>query len=154
MKRILNLTLGLFLCSTLSGQAADKIKTAKGDLMGHSVKHGKMVFEWDSKKVFVDPVGGAAPFKKFGTPDLVLVTDIHGDHFNKDTLTAVVKEKTVVIAPEAVAALAPASLKKRISPLDIGKSKEKVGVKVEAVPMYNLTPTRLRFHNKGRSLAM
>ena len=72
--------------------------------MGHSVKHGKMVFEWDSKKVFLDPVCGAAPFKKFGTPDLLLVTDIHRDHFNKDTLTAVVKEKTVVIAPEAVAA--------------------------------------------------
>lgn len=154
MRRILNLKLGLFLCSAVSGQAADKIKTAKGDLMGHSVKHGKMVFEWDSKKLFVDPVCGAAPFKKFGTPDLLLVTDIHRDHFNKDTLTAVVKEKTVVIAPEAVAAQAPASLKKRISPLDIGKSKEKVGVKVEAVPMCNLTPTRLRFHNKGRSMAM
>lgn len=78
-----------------------------------------MVFHWDGKTVFVDPFGGAAPFKQFGTPDVVLVTDIHCDHFNKDTLTAVVKEKTVVIAPEAV-------------------------------PMYNLTPTRLRFHNKGR----
>ena len=31
-----------------------------------------------------------------------------------------------------------------------GKSVEKAGIKVEAVPMYNLTPTRLRFHNKGR----
>ena len=154
MKRILNFTLGLFLCSTLSGQAADKIKTAKGDLKVHSVKHGKMVFEWDSKKVFVDPVCGAAPFKKFGTPDLLSMTDIHKDYFNKDTLTAVVKEKTVVIAPEAVAAQAPASLKKRISSFAIGKSSEKDGVKVEAVPMYNLTTTRLRFHNKGRSMAM
>lgn len=70
-----------------------------------------MLLHWDDKTVFVDTVGGAAPFKKFGTPDVVLVTDIHGDHFNKDTLTAVVKEKTVVIAPSAVAALAPAGLK-------------------------------------------
>ena len=31
-----------------------------------------------------------------------------------------------------------------------GKSTEKVDVKIEAAPMYNLTPTRLRFHNKGR----
>ena len=44
MKRILNFTLGLFLCSALSGQAADKIKTAKGDLMWHPVKHGTVVF--------------------------------------------------------------------------------------------------------------
>jgi L-ascorbate metabolism protein UlaG (beta-lactamase superfamily) len=27
---------------------------------------------------------------------------------------------------------------------------EKFGVKIEAVPMYNLTAARLRFHNKGR----
>ena len=60
----------------------------------------------------------------------------------------------MVIAPEAVAPQDPASLKKRISSLAIGKSTEKVGVKVEAVPINNLTPTRLRFHNKGRSMAM
>ncbi|MED6326534.1 MAG: MBL fold metallo-hydrolase [Verrucomicrobiota bacterium] len=80
-----------------------------------------MVFHWDGKTVFVDPFGGAAPFKQFGTPDVVLVTDIHCDHFNKDTLTAVVKEKTVVIAPSAVAALAPAGLKKSITALVNGK---------------------------------
>ena len=34
-----------------------------------------MVFQWDGKTVFVDPVGGTAPFNQFGTPD-VLVTDI------------------------------------------------------------------------------
>ena len=99
------------LLSAFSSQAADKIITAKGELILNPVKHGTVLFHWDGKTVFVDPVGGAAPFKKFGTPDVVLVTDIHGDHFNKDTLTAVVKEKTVVIAPSAVAALAPAGLK-------------------------------------------
>ena len=108
---MLQWTLGLCLLSVISGQAADKNKTANGDLTVHPVKHGTVVFQWDGKTVFVDPVGGAAPFKKFGTPDVVLVTDIHGDHFNKDTLTAVVKEMTVVIAPSAVAALAPAGLK-------------------------------------------
>ena len=96
--RILQWTLGLCLLSAFSSQAADKIKTAKGELIINPVKHGTVLFHWDGKTVFVDPVGGAAPFKKFGTPDVVLVTDIHGDHFNKDTLTAVVKEKTVVIA--------------------------------------------------------
>ena len=148
--RILRWTLGLCLLRAFSSQAADKIKTAKGDLIINRVKHGTVVFQWDGKTVFVDPVGGAAPVKQFGTPDVVLVTDIHGDHFNKDTLTAVVKEKTVVIAPEAVAALAPAGLKKSITTMANGKSVEKAGIKVEAVPMYNLTPTRLRFHNKGR----
>ncbi|HCV98661.1 MAG TPA: MBL fold metallo-hydrolase, partial [Verrucomicrobiales bacterium] len=59
-------------------------------------------------------------------------------------------EKTVVIAPEAVAALAPAGLKKSITTMANGKSVEKAGINVEAVPMKNLTLTRLRFHYKGR----
>ena len=141
---------GLALAGALTAQAADKIKTAKGDLEVHPVRHGTVVFNWNGKTVFVDPVGSAALFKPYGVPDLVLVTDIHGDHFNKGTLEAIVKDKTVVITPEAVAALAPEGLKKRITTLANGKSVEKLGVKIEAVPMYNLTAARLRFHNKGR----
>ena len=141
---------GLALAGALTAQAADKIKTAKGDLEVHPVRHGTVVFKWNGKTVFVDPVGGAAPCKPYGVPDLVLVTDIHGDHFNKGTLEAIVKDKTVVITPEAVAALAPEGLKKRITTLANGKLVEKLGVKIEAVPMYNLTAARLRFHNKGR----
>ena len=141
---------GLALAGALTPQAADKIKTAKGDLEVHPVRHGTVVFKWNGKTVFVDPVGGAAPFKPYGVPDLVLVTDIHGDHFNKGTLEAIVKDKTAVITPEAVAALAPEGLKKSITTLANGKLVEKLGVKIEAVPMYNLTAARLRFHNKGR----
>ena len=141
---------GLALAGALTAQAADKIKTAKGDLEVHPVRHGTVVFNWNGKTVFVDPVGSAALFKPYGVPDLVLVTDIHGDHFNKGTLEAIVKDKTVVITPEAVAALAPEGLKKRITTLANGKLVEKLGVKIEAVPMYNLTAARLRFHNKGR----
>lgn len=141
---------GLALAGALTAQAADKIKTAKGDLEVHPVRHGTVVFKWNGKTVFVDPVGGATPFKPYGVPDLVLVTDIHGDHFNKGTLEAIVKDKTVVITSEAVAALAPEGLKKRITTLANGKLVEKLGVKIEAVPMYNLTAARLRFHNKGR----
>ena len=141
---------GLALAGVFTVQAADKIKTAKGDLEVHPVRHGTVVFNWNGKTVFVDPVGGAALFKPYGVPDLVLVTDIHGDHFNKGTLEAIVKDKTVVITPEAVAALAPEGLKKSITTLANGKLVEKLGVKIEAVPMYNLTAARLRFHNKGR----
>ena len=150
MKTTTRFVFGLALTGVFTIQAADKIKTAKGDLEVHPVRHGTVVFNWNGKTVFVDPVGGAALFKPYGVPDLVLVTDIHGDHFNKGTLEAIVKDKTVVITPEAVAALAPEGLKKRITTLANGKSVEKLGVKIEAVPMYNLTAARLRFHNKGR----
>ena len=150
MKTTTQIILALALAGSITAQAADKIKTAKGDLEIHPVKHGTVVFKWNGKTVFIDPVGGATSFRLYGTPDLVLVTDIHGDHFNKDTLTEIVKDKTLVITPEAVAALVPEGLKKSITTLVNGGSVEKLGVKIDAVPMYNLTPARLRFHNKGR----
>jgi len=150
MKTTTRFVFGLALTGVFTIQAADKIKTAKGDLEVHPVRHGTVVFNWNGKTVFVDPVGGAALFKPSGVPDLVLVTDIHGDHFNKGTLEAIVKDKTVIITPEAVAALAPEGLNNRITTLANGKLVEKLGVKIEAVPMYNLTAARLRFHNKGR----
>jgi len=81
--RILQWTLGLCLLSAFSSQAADKIKTAKGELIINPVQDGTVLFHWDGKTVFVDPVGGAAPYQKLGTSDVMLVTDIHGDHFNK-----------------------------------------------------------------------
>ena len=52
--RILQWTLGLCLLGAFSSQAADKIKTAKGDLIINPVKHGTVVFQWDGKTVFVD----------------------------------------------------------------------------------------------------
>ena len=42
--RILQWTLGLCFLSAFSSQAADKIKTAKGDLIINPVKHGTVVF--------------------------------------------------------------------------------------------------------------
>ena len=150
MNRVLIFSFWLFLSSIVLGQTADKIKTSSGHLTVNPVKHGTVVFQWMSKVVFVDPVGGAALYEKFGTPDMVLVTDIHGDHFNKDTLSAVVEEKTIVITPEAVATLISGNVKKRITTLANGKSVDKIGLKIEAVPMYNLTASRLKFHNKGR----
>ena len=150
MNRALIIILGLFLFGVVSNHAADKIKTSNGELAIYPVKHGTVVFLWQGETIFVDPVGGAALYKKFGNPTMVLVTDIHGDHFHKDTLDAVVKEKTVMITPETVAALISGKIKDSITTLANGKSFDKAGIKIEAIPMYNLTASRLRFHNKGR----
>ena len=70
------------------------------------------------------------------------------EHWN--VRMAIYRALGAIGTPEAVAALAPEGLKKRITTLANGKSVEKLGVKIEAVPMYNLTAARLRFHNKGR----
>ena len=128
--------------------AIDRIPAEQGDIQIQPLNHATFTLEWNGKKIFVDPVGGAQRFK--GTPDLILVTDIHGDHLNADTLKAVAREDTQIIVPQAVAEQLPAALKSKMMVIANGETKEVQGVPIEAVPMYNLTPDRLKFHAKGR----
>ncbi|HLF91868.1 MAG TPA: MBL fold metallo-hydrolase [Planctomycetota bacterium] len=136
----------LVLCSVAAFQASDKIATAKGDLEIVPIDHATFVLKWDKAVIFVDPVGGAAKFKDHGKPDLILVTDIHGDHLDAKTVEAVKGEKTMIVAPQACADKLGAG----VSVLANG-AKTKCGeVEIEAVPMYNLTPERKNNHTKGR----
>lgn len=130
--------------------AAERIATSNGPLTIHPIKHATMVMSWQNKTIYIDPVGGKQPFAKFPSPDLILITDIHGDHLNAETVEAVVRSETRIVAPQAVADELPASLKSNVTVLPNGKKTELLGISVEAVPMYNLTPERQKFHTKGR----
>jgi L-ascorbate metabolism protein UlaG (beta-lactamase superfamily) len=142
--------LTLALALALTQATSDKIATAKGDLEIHPVEHATFVLKWDGKTIFVDPVGGGDRFKDFGKPDLVLVTDIHGDHLHADTLKAVAAPETRILAPAAVIEKMGDGEKAKAAKLANGE-KTKVGeIEVEAVPMYNLTEERKSFHTKGR----
>ncbi len=130
--------------------SGDRIPTERGDLVVHPLNHATFVLGWDGKTIYVDPVGGAERFAGLPAPDLILVTDIHGDHLNAETLEAVVGNDTVIIAPAAAAEQMPAGLQARASVIANGESTTALDVGVEAVPMYNLTEDRLKYHDKGR----
>ena len=57
----------------------DKIETNKGALTIQPIEHATMVLNWDGKTIYVDPTGGAAAFADMEKPDIVLLTDIHGE---------------------------------------------------------------------------
>jgi L-ascorbate metabolism protein UlaG (beta-lactamase superfamily) len=136
----------LALCAALSLQASDKIATSKGDLEILPIEHATFVMKWDKTTILVDPVGGAERLKEFGKPDLILVTDIHGDHLDPKTVSGAKGEKTMVVAPQACAE----KLGEGVTVLANG-AKTKCGeVEIEAIPMYNLTAERKNFHTKGR----
>jgi len=130
--------------------SGDRIPTANGDLVIRPIDHATFVMGWNGKTIYVDPVGGGKRFESFARPDLILITDIHGDHLNNETLSAVVSDKTTIIAPSAVAEKLPENLRKQTTVLANGETKSLHEIKIEAVPMYNLTQDRLKFHNKGR----
>jgi L-ascorbate metabolism protein UlaG (beta-lactamase superfamily) len=133
-----------------TSMSGDKIPTSQGDLVIHPINHGTLALAWKGKVVYVDPVGGAQRFKGLPAPDLILVTDIHGDHFDLPTLAAVATDKTLLIVPKAVADKLSPALTSKATVLANGSAKTAADIKVEAIPMYNLTPDRLRFHDKGR----
>jgi L-ascorbate metabolism protein UlaG (beta-lactamase superfamily) len=130
--------------------SGDRIPAQNGDVVVHPVNHATLVLTWNGKTIYVDPVGGGGRFKEFPRPDLVLITDIHGDHLNLDTLSAVGANQSILVVPEAVAEKLPAPLRDKAVVLGNGQKKTVLNVPVEAVPMYNLTADRLKFHTKGR----
>jgi L-ascorbate metabolism protein UlaG (beta-lactamase superfamily) len=128
----------------------DQISTRDGVLMVQPINHATFVLGWKDKVICVDPVGGARRFTAVPAPDLILITDIHGDHLDVPTLTAIATDKTTLVAPQAVTEKLPEALGKRTTTLRNGERKSIGGIEIEAVPMYNITPERLKFHTKGR----
>lgn len=113
------------------------------------IEHATMVMEWGDQVIYVDPVGGKEAFEGQPAPDLILVTDIHGDHMDQETILAVRQEnKTRIIAPQAVAD----KLDKieSVKVLNNGETFTPFGMSIRAVPMYNTTEERKKFHEKGR----
>jgi L-ascorbate metabolism protein UlaG (beta-lactamase superfamily) len=136
------------------GLSGDRVATGSGVLVIHPIRHATFVMQWNGKTVYVDPVGSAKPFADLPKPDLVLVTHIHGDHFDPTTLAAVIpaEGQPTIIAPKTVAEKIPETLRSRsrVKVLANGEKTEAAGIAIEAVPAYNTTPGKEKFHPKGR----
>lgn len=128
----------------------DIAELAETDFTISPISHATMVLQWPDATIYVDPVGGGELFEAYPDPDLIIVTDIHGDHLNADTLEAVSTNKTKIIVPQAVADKLPETLKSKVHILNNGDIKEYFSFLIEAIPMYNLREEALKFHEKGR----
>jgi L-ascorbate metabolism protein UlaG (beta-lactamase superfamily) len=91
-----------------------------------------------------------APFKALGTPDVVLITHTHGDHFNVQVLTAVAGPNTVLGVPQAIYNMLTPELKAKATIMGNGDTSMLNGIEVQAVAMYNTTPERTRNHPEGQ----
>lgn len=129
---------------------SERIETEAGDLSIHPILHSSIVLQWGELTIFVDPYGGAEKYAAFDAPDLVLITDIHGDHMNKETLGELDLANAILIAPGAVFdQLGDLSSSQKVT-LSNGESAEKLEIEIEAIPMYNLPETDDSRHPKGR----
>ena len=132
--------------------AADHEKVKGGELTIQPITHATLVLSYQGKNIYVDPTGGADVFKGLGAADLILLTDIHGDHFDTTTVKAINTAKTTLIAPQAVADKLPASINKaKVVILNNDQKTTQGDIVVTAVPMYNLPgASNANMHTKGR----
>lgn len=122
-------------------------QTSAGLVKITALNHASTLIEAAGKAIYLDP---AKPAKFSGLPkaDLILVTDIHGDHMDPDSIKDVSKTETEIFAAPAVVQTVIAA-----RPIANGESKTWQGWTIEAIPAYNLKrgPAAGKlFHDKGR----
>src|SRR5690348_1963322 len=91
----------------------DHDKIDGGELTIQPVQHASLVLSYHNKSIYIDPSGGAALFKGLAAPDMIIITDIHGDHFDTATLVAINSKNATLIVPQAVADKMPATMDKK-----------------------------------------
>jgi L-ascorbate metabolism protein UlaG (beta-lactamase superfamily) len=129
----------------------DEIKTANGVLKIQPILHGSLVLTYNNKTIYVDPYGGFNAYKNLKSPDIVLITDIHGDHLDEKTLDSINTSKAIFIAPKAVANQISAKYKSKITVLENGQGVHRLDFFIKAMPMYNLPENPpSKKHPKGR----
>lgn len=139
----------LFAVGGAAWAQSDVIPTNQGDLKITPIVHASVMLEWNGKVIQVDPSGSnGGNFNGLPKADLILLTDIHGDHMDRAKIDLLKKTGTVIVAPSAV--------QKTIGEAQTianGQTKTFAGIQIEAVPMYNMkrgpAPGKL-YHTKGR----
>jgi len=148
MKILLTLLCSFFVMSGFAYAAAvpQTFTTSAGDVKIAPLYHASTLIEAGGKVIYLDPAKPANfPSSK---ADLILITDIHGDHMDPASIAAISKPGTEIMAPPAVVATVTAA-----KPIANGETKRWQGWTIEAIPAYNLTrgpaPGK-SFHDKGR----
>ncbi|HVS03842.1 MAG TPA: MBL fold metallo-hydrolase [Thermoanaerobaculia bacterium] len=139
-------------CVLAAPLAADPavLVSERGDVTVHPIEHATLLLTAGELAIAVDPTGGAARFASHPDVDLALVTHVHGDHFDAETLRVLSGRGARIVAPAAVAEAMDEALRAVTTVLANGETGTVVGVAVEAVPMYNITEGRRDRHPKGR----
>ena len=114
------------------------------------IKHGSLELSYKGMSIQVDPVSGYGKntdySKEFPKADAILITHEHGDHLDKNSITALSSDKTEILLNA-----------KSQQQIGLGRvlangdhfTLAPVGIIVEAVPAYNTTAGREQFHPKG-----
>ena len=114
------------------------------------IKHGSLEINYNGLSIQIDPVSGYGKPTDYATEfpkaDVILITHEHGDHLDSEAIAAISRgESTLLILNE--------KSRNQLGDGEVMHNGEShnlpLGIKLEAVPAYNTTPGREKFHPKG-----
>lgn len=121
------------ICSAENQYQQDVVKAADGsDITLTFYTHASIAVNWNGFQIYVDPVGKGIEWESQPKADLVLITHTHGDHLDVPTVK-------ILNGTGDYVQLKPGET---LEPVD--------GLKVEAVPAYNISEGHTNFHPKER----
>jgi L-ascorbate metabolism protein UlaG (beta-lactamase superfamily) len=134
------------LLSAAADRPSDTFPTSAGEVAITPIGHASVLLTASGKHIYIDPSQGS--YDNLPPADLILITDIHGDHMAPAVIAKIRKKDTVIWGPPAVTAKTHTD-----ATLANGGTKTWGDWTVEAVPAYN----RIRgeeagkvYHEKGR----
>jgi L-ascorbate metabolism protein UlaG (beta-lactamase superfamily) len=128
---------------------ADTLVTSAGEVTIQPVNHACVLLSTKDQVLYFDPVGSASLYKSLPRPTAILITHAHGDHLDPATLQGIAGADTRIYGPKVVLEKLPADLALKASLIGNGDSVTVAGIPVSAIPAYNTTEDRLKYHPKG-----
>ncbi|MBU1299656.1 MAG: MBL fold metallo-hydrolase [Bacteroidetes bacterium] len=149
MKNIIFVSIIIFTTALQSvGQSKfekDVFKTPSGKLTIIFIGHASLMFNFNGKIIHVDPWNRFADYKTLPKADIILVTHHHPDHLDTNAITMISKNETQIILTSTVYDI----IKKGLV-MSNGDKKNIDGIEIEALPAYNTTAEREKYHPKDR----
>ena len=132
------------------GHGADSFASNSGEIIITPKSHASFVMQTPAGTMYVDPVGDPEIYADMPAPDMIIITHEHGDHYNAETLAAIMGDATTMITNPAVYEMLSDDMKARATAIANGESMMAGDVGIDAIPAYNISEDRLNFHPQGR----
>lgn len=106
------------------------------------IKHSSLMLTYNNQSIQVDPVSDYANYSTFPKADIILITHEHSDHLDMKAINELSRKSTLIIANEAGRNM----IGRGTAMKNGGKMKISGWLDIEAVPAYNTTPGRDKYH--------
>ena len=129
---------------------AQVLRVAFGDRVT-TINRVSAVVQLDQATIFIDPVGDQAQYRRFGRPDIVVLTSAHPEHLSIDTMIGMLRRDTVVLAPQVVIDQLPLMIANNVvTPFEAGMTQIADGVTFHALAAYSPIPKAAEVYPRVR----